>query len=489
MSGTDRLQDFRLRRGITQEEVAEELVRLAAADGLEVKVDASVISKWERGKKRPRRHYRRLLCRFYQATEEDLGFKAPKADGAYVNSRQAISGEPAVRTQCLNARDISQLTTSEAIVTLQSVTASDIASRRDALATMTAISGSLLLRPIMQLVGTISPATTIMTGQSQPHQVGLTEVADLEEKIMEFSKWGSQNGTHMRKAVIGQVRAVGELLEETPPGAIKTRLFEVAAQMAQQAGLMSYDCRLYGLAQRYYSLALHFCREAGNHLIAAKVIGDMSCIAIAMGKHQDALKFLSFAISCLPTRRQGLVQAELFGVFAATQARVGNSLDAHRAIEASMDASRNATNDPMLPVFNSLNLAAIHRWIATTYLNMARRDGSRDSASGYTAQAEQHVLVTLEGRKVPYFRGRALDTIRLMNVRLLQGEPGEAVNLGHSVMNFACGIRSSRIVDRLVQFHREVQDHYPSMPEIEEFRDRLRAYLIRSGETDVFAIA
>jgi transcriptional regulator with XRE-family HTH domain len=75
MGGTDRLQDFRLRKGITQEEVAEELIRLAAADGVEVKVDGSVISKWERGKKRPRRHYRRLLCRFYQAPEEDLGLR------------------------------------------------------------------------------------------------------------------------------------------------------------------------------------------------------------------------------------------------------------------------------------------------------------------------------------------------------------------------------------------------------------------------------
>jgi len=153
MSGTERLQDFRLRRGITQDEVAEELIQLAAADGMEVKVDGSVISKWERGKKRPHRHYRRLLCRFYQATEEDLGFKVSRADVAYVNPHQTISGELAGEALFWNAGAITRLTTSEETMTLQRVTASDVASRRDALAAMTATAGSFLLKPTAQLGG------------------------------------------------------------------------------------------------------------------------------------------------------------------------------------------------------------------------------------------------------------------------------------------------------------------------------------------------
>ena len=43
-------------------------------------VDATMISKWERGVKRPRKLYRRLFCALYGATEEDLGLRpAPVA--------------------------------------------------------------------------------------------------------------------------------------------------------------------------------------------------------------------------------------------------------------------------------------------------------------------------------------------------------------------------------------------------------------------------
>ena len=57
------LKAQRARLGLTQQEVAEALAALAwEHDHEQLGVDTDMVSKWERGAKRPRRLYRRLLC-------------------------------------------------------------------------------------------------------------------------------------------------------------------------------------------------------------------------------------------------------------------------------------------------------------------------------------------------------------------------------------------------------------------------------------------
>jgi transcriptional regulator with XRE-family HTH domain len=71
-----RLQDYRRRLDLTQEQVADELRRLAWEHfGVRVGVDGQMVSKWERGEKRPSRFYRQLLCLLYSTTEEQLGLR------------------------------------------------------------------------------------------------------------------------------------------------------------------------------------------------------------------------------------------------------------------------------------------------------------------------------------------------------------------------------------------------------------------------------
>src|SRR5579864_9284492 len=90
------LKAQRARLGLTQQEVAEALAALAwEHDHEQLGVDADMVSKWERGAKRPRRLYRRLLCMLYKSTEEDLGLRQTTADG--------FSGEDVNRREFLRA--------------------------------------------------------------------------------------------------------------------------------------------------------------------------------------------------------------------------------------------------------------------------------------------------------------------------------------------------------------------------------------------------
>ena len=80
-----------------------------------------------------------------------------------------------------------------------------------------------------------------------------------------FRRWDASGaGGLRRKAVAGQLNAVAESLNDHHPPAISQRLFQVTAELAQLSGWMAYDQGLYGLAQRYYLLALHACRESSR---------------------------------------------------------------------------------------------------------------------------------------------------------------------------------------------------------------------------------
>ena len=65
------LRQAREARNLTQDEVADGLVQLGAKGA-----SGGLVSKWERGICRPNRFHRRLLCQFFDASPEDLGFRA-----------------------------------------------------------------------------------------------------------------------------------------------------------------------------------------------------------------------------------------------------------------------------------------------------------------------------------------------------------------------------------------------------------------------------
>jgi len=60
--GQNRLRECRLGYGLTQQEVAEEITRLAwERDRRVVGVDAESVSRWERGERGPRKYYREMV--------------------------------------------------------------------------------------------------------------------------------------------------------------------------------------------------------------------------------------------------------------------------------------------------------------------------------------------------------------------------------------------------------------------------------------------
>ena len=86
MTGTrPRLRALREERGWTQQDVAEQVSRLAWLRQHEhVGVNADMVAKWERGDKRPSPRYRELLSLVFETDAHGLGLagSAPAAPGA-----------------------------------------------------------------------------------------------------------------------------------------------------------------------------------------------------------------------------------------------------------------------------------------------------------------------------------------------------------------------------------------------------------------------
>src|SRR5262245_30661759 len=91
-SARPRLKALRAERGWTQQEVADQLDRLAwLRHHKHVGVNADMVAKWERGKKRPCPLYRELLCVLFETDAQALGFGGP-AMGATSVRAQADGG-------------------------------------------------------------------------------------------------------------------------------------------------------------------------------------------------------------------------------------------------------------------------------------------------------------------------------------------------------------------------------------------------------------
>jgi transcriptional regulator with XRE-family HTH domain/tetratricopeptide (TPR) repeat protein len=77
------IRERRAEQGLTQQELADELVRIALLNkGRHVGVTANMVSKWERGTKHPSRFYSQLLCLVLDASPTDLDLPAGTVSAA-----------------------------------------------------------------------------------------------------------------------------------------------------------------------------------------------------------------------------------------------------------------------------------------------------------------------------------------------------------------------------------------------------------------------
>ena len=158
-----------------------------------------------------------------------------------------------------------------------------------------------------------------------------------------FRQWDAQCGGGLRrKAVVGQLHEVTDLLQEPQPEATARRLFKVAAELAELAGWMSYDIGLQPTAQKYFVLALHAAKEAGDRPLGSYVLSSMSRQMIHLGRPDDALELIHLAQygsrDCASPRTQSM----LYAMEARAYANMGQPGKCKRAVRMAEDTFADA---------------------------------------------------------------------------------------------------------------------------------------------------
>jgi tetratricopeptide (TPR) repeat protein len=312
----------------------------------------------------------------------------------------------------------------------------------------------------------------------RPGRINPEEVTGLERMVRTFERWDAQSGgARWRKAVVGQLRSVVDLLDDELQcePSVRQRLLIVTAQLAQLSGWTAYDSRLYRSAHRYYALGLQASDRANSHPLAAKITGDMALLANAVGRHDDELRLVSEALATLPAQVPVTVQPELLGLQARAYARLGREAESQRAMETCINVFAGAKHGDERPHY--LDQAEVDCMAANAYIELALHSTPRSQLSAYTHHAEGHALRALADRNPAYVRSRVLDTIRLAYVRLIQRDPAEAVAVAAQALDLASDVSSARVLERMVQFNKELHDRLPSAPAAHQFEERLREHL------------
>lgn len=361
---------------------------------------------------------------------------------------------------------------------IEEFTALDMASRRAFLVGLALLAGTPLVAKIRRWAAML-PVASVSSGQ-----IGVEQINDLEQAVTFFRRWdASGNGGLHRKAVVGQLNAVAETLRENHSPGARRRLFQVAAELAQLAGWMTYDAGAFELAQRYYLLALDACKHADALDLGAKIVGDMAQLSTAAGNYDDSLAMVRTALAILPRGANPLVRSELHGLEARAYAQLGSSevSNARRSVDACVEVFEEAVVDAQPDWIHYMSRAEVECLAANTYTELALQEEQPRRALVHACYAEMHTHNAIQSRDTTYTRSRILDAIRLSKVRLAQREPVEAATVALAALRQADTVRSSVVVKWFVNLSKPLVARYGDVPMVDTFQSELRTYMKRAS--------
>ncbi|MCD0450007.1 hypothetical protein LO762_12505 [Actinocorallia sp. API 0066] len=332
--------------------------------------------------------------------------------------------------------------------------------------------GVALTEPLEHWVLRGRPLPTL----SRPGSVDEEEIRRIETTTKALRHWDRRFRMGIRrKAVVGQMNEVAQLLREHQAPDIARRLFEVLAELAKIAASMSYDAGLHPLAQRYYRLSLRAAHASGEsgRLFGANILAAMARQMLDLGRPEDALDLIRLALDGVRTDAPGRVLSMLRTREGWAYAKTGRVQAFHRAVGQAEETFHEPVTTRLpywITPFDASELAGV---IGGRYRDLALAQAREGRP--YTDLAQRsatYITSALELRAPRRLRNRAFDLIGLGRAHLLLNEREEAVHVIRQAVTIEDAINSGRVERRLHDFHRE-SARYKDSTEIADLRGEL----------------
>ncbi|MGV9556127.1 transcriptional repressor NsdA [Streptomyces sp. NPDC003522] len=471
------LTSWFVRSGWSKGELARQVNRRARQLGANhISTDTSRVRRWIDGEN-PREPIPRILSDLFSerfgcvVSVEDLGLRT---------TRQAPSA---------TGVDL-PWTGPQTVALLSEFSRSDLMlARRGFLgSSLTLSAGPTLIEPMQRWLVPSPPAAHEDTGSLPTSRargrLSRPELELLESTTAMFRQWDAQCGGGLRrKAVVGQLHEVTELLQEPQPEATGRKLFKVAAELAELAGWMSYDVGLQPTAQKYFVLALHAAKEAGDRPLGSYVLSSMSRQMIHLGRPEDALELIHLAQygsrDCASPRTQSM----LYAMEARAYANMGQPGRCKRAVRMAEDTFADAEDwdEPDPDWIRFFSEAELHGENSHSYRDLAYVAG-RSPAYASLAEPLMQKAVDLFAKDDEHQRSYALNLIGLATVHLLRREPERSAVLAEQAMRAAKKVRSERVDTRIRKTVDTAVRDFGDLTEVVDLTDRLAVELPEAAE-------
>ncbi|MFI9719546.1 hypothetical protein ACIHFE_07800 [Streptomyces sp. NPDC052396] len=474
----ERLGSWFLRSGWSKGELARQVNRRARQLGAHhISTDTSRVRRWLDGEQ-PREPIPKILAELFSERfgcvvgVEDIGLRV-------AHQSPSVSGVDLPWAGPQTVELISEFSRSDLML-----------ARRGFLgASLVLSAGPALIEPMQRWLvpspagGPGAKAAASADRVRRAPKLSAPELDLLESTTRMFRAWDAQCGGGLRrKAVVGQLHEVTDLLQEPQPEDTAKRLFKVAAELAELAGWMSYDVGLHPTAQKYFVLALHAAKEAGDRPLGSYVLSSMSRQMIHLGRPDDALELIHLGQYGSRETATPRTQAMLYAMEARAYANMGQPAKCKRAVTMAEDCFADCApgdGDPdWIRFFSEAELNAEN---AHSYRDLAYVAG-RSPTYASLARPKMERAVELFAEDDEHQRSYALNLIGLATVDLMERAPEESAVHVAQAMRIAQQVRSERVNNRLRKTVDAAMRDFGEVSEVRELTERLSTHLPESAE-------
>lgn len=302
-------------------------------------------------------------------------------------------------------------------------------------------------------------------------RLGPDEVQELEYSAFVFRQWDHERGGGLRrKAVIGQLNEVAQILRDADDSDVSNRLFHVMAELAETAAMMSWDSGLQAIAQRYYFLALRAARLSGDRPFGANILASMARQLLYMERPKDALELIRLAQDGAEGHATPRVRSMLYTREAWAYAKLGRVPSFWRATGKAEDTYAEAGHDDdpfWIHYFDESELAGV---TGGRLLDIAQQG---EGEPKYARDAVRYITKALELRPPKVLRSSALDQAGLAQAFFLSREPEQGAAVGIRAVEIATHTKSDRVRAQLADLY-QLTVPYRRVSGVREFSENLR---------------
>ncbi|MEV6663541.1 hypothetical protein ACIQSP_05150 [Streptomyces nigra] len=472
----DLLSSWFVRSGWSKGELARQVNRRARQLGANhISTDTSRVRRWLDGEN-PREPIPRILSELFSerfgcvVSVEDLGLRAARQS-------PSVSGVDLPWTGPQTVALLSEFSRSDLML-----------ARRGFLGSSLALSaGPALIEPMQRWLVPAPAAdrdSRAVPSSRARGRLSKPELDLLQSTTVMFRQWDAQCGGGLRrKAVVGQLHEVTDLLQEPQPEATTRTLFKVAAELAELAGWMSYDVGLQPTAQKYFVLALHAAKEAGDRPLGSYVLSSMSRQMIHLGRPDDALELIHLAQygsrDCASPRTQSM----LYAMEARAYANMGQPGKCKRAVRMAEDtfAEADEWDEPDPDWIRFFSEAELYGENSHSFRDLAYVAG-RSPAYASLAEPVMQRAVELFAEDSEHQRSYALNLIGMATVHLLRREPEQSVGYAERAMRIAKKVRSERVNTRIRKTVDTAVRDFGDLAEVIDLTEKLAVELPETAE-------